>query len=462
MPDQTTFQSNPVPQAIADCEYALARKPADIAILNQLAMLETSDSRFAQALEHISQALKLAPKHPLLHYNRGQILGGLQQYPQEIEAYQRALTLKPDFVEAYVNMGVALRDLKRFDEAFAAFKQALRIQPEHAGARTNRAQTNLLLGNFEHGWREYEWRWQDGHQRHDVPGTRWNGKTSLQGKRLLIHAEQGLGDTIQFARYLSLLQEQGATLLLRVQTPLKELFAHFQGVSSVTTEDSPLPAFDFHIPLLSLPNVLYSRYPAIAPASPYLQADHAGIDQWTARTAQWKRSLPASHSREQVAPQAQPLLVGLCWSGNPQHLNDLNRSIRLDELKPVLQQDCIFVSLQKDLRTTDQDLLASHPEIFNTGPLLNNFADTAALVCTLDLVITVDTAVAHLCGALGIETWLLLPDPPDWRWMLHRNDSPWYGQMKLFRQAQRGNWTPVLAEVAQQLEARVLARRADD
>ncbi len=436
--EQPTTQISRIDQAIAQCESILARQPTDIATLNQLAMLKVSDSRFVEALGHMTTALKLAPYHQLLHYNQGKIYGGLHQYQEEIQAYERAITLKPDFTDAHVNMGVALRDQQHFDKAFTSFKQALRINPDHPGARTNRAQTNLMLGNFEHGWREYEWRWQDGQQQHGVTGRRWNGKTSIHGKRLLIHAEQGLGDTIQFVRYISLLQDFGATLILRIQKPLLELFSNYPGVASVIDEVNPVPEFDFHIPLLSLPNALYEQYPLI----PTQTMSHF-----------------ANPAKKEISSPDQPLRVGLCWKGNPRHINDGSRSVLLASLVSTLPKNCIFVSLQKEIDDTDRITLAMHPEIINTAHTLKSFADTAALVLSLDLVITVDTSVAHLCGALGVKTWVLLAEPADWRWMLNRSDSPWYPSMKLFRQQQRNNWEPALRLVSMELEQAIHSKK---
>lgn len=429
--------------AIAQCEARLALEPNNIASLNQLAMLQVSAGQHQAALRHISAALTLAPHHPLLHYNLGQVHGGAGRYADEITAYQQAILLKPDFIEAYVNMGVALRDMQRFDEAFEAFRQALRIHPDHPGARTNRAQTNLILGNFEHGWREYEWRWQDGHQVHDVKGPRWNGKASLKGKRLLVHAEQGLGDTIQFVRYLELLKDQGATIILRVQPALAQLLSDYPFAEVVIQNDSALPAFDFHIPLLSLPHALYNRHPGIPCAHHYLFAAPEKVSGWS----EWlqRKTIETSTDKNKT------LKVGLCWSGSMHHLNDVNRSMKLAQWKTLLEQHCTFISLQKEMRDADQETLASYPEIMNAGEAFTNFADTAGLLCNLDLVITVDTSVAHMSAALGIPTWILLPEPADWRWMRERTDSPWYPCVRLFRQSVRGEWASVIDQVSQAL-----------
>jgi len=434
-------------EAIAKCEDSIARDPTDIASLNQLAMLKASAGQHDDALLHISAALKLAPNHPLLHYNLGQVHGSAQRYADEINAYRQAITLKPDFVEAYVNLGVALRDVQRFDEAFDAFKHALRLDPDHPGARTNRAQTNLILGNFEHGWREYEWRWQDGHQRHEIKGPRWNGKTSLKGKRLLVHAEQGLGDTIQFVRYLDLLKDLGAIVILRVQMPLVELLSEYHSADSIISDETSLPAFDFQIPLLSLPHLLYGRYPAIPSAHHYLNIKPEKVAQWS----QWLSAKLSNKPQTKSISESKKLKVGICWSGSTYHLNDQNRSMQLAQWNALLDQDCVFVSLQKEIRDLDQTTLNSHPDIVNAGREFKNFEDTAALLCNLDLVISVDTSVAHLSAALGIPTWILVPEPADWRWLRERSDSPWYPSVRLFRQTTRGDWSTVITDVAQQL-----------
>ncbi|MDO8811532.1 MAG: tetratricopeptide repeat-containing glycosyltransferase family protein [Gallionella sp.] len=437
-------------EAIAQCEINLARSPNDIASLNQLAMLEASAGQHTQAFSHICAALRLAPNHPLLRYNLGQVHGSAGRFEDEIKAYQQAIDLKPDFLEAYVNMGVALRDMQRFDEAFEAFKQALRINPDHPGARTNRAQTNLMLGNFEHGWRDYEWRWKDGHQSHDIKGVLWNGKTSLKGKRLLIHAEQGLGDTLQFVRYLDLLKSLGCIVFLRLQPPLAGLLSGYAGADMVIDTQSPVPEFDFHIPLLSLPHALYSRHPGIPCVHHYLTAAPEKVTYWS----QWlAHKINERTGTKAPAHTKKQLKIGLCWSGSTHHLNDQNRSMTLAQWRTLFSQGCVFVSLQKEIRDADLDTLDSHTDIVNAGLELNTFEDTAGLMCNLDLVITVDTSVAHLSAALGIPTWILLPEPADWRWLRNRTDSPWYPSVRLFRQTVRADWSNVMDEVRQELAA---------
>lgn len=432
------------PEAIRQCEENISRNPNDIASLNQLAMLLSSAGQHQQALLHISNALALAPSHPLLHYNLGQVHGGAKRFEEELAAYRQAIALQPDFIEAYVNMGVALRDMQQFDEALEAFKQAIRLNPEHPGARTNRAQTNLTLGNVEHGWRDYEWRWRDGYQRQEIQGTQWNGKASLKGKRLLIHAEQGLGDTLQFVRYLDLLKSLGATRILRVQSPLLNLLSDYVQAEQVIDNTAPLPAYDFHIPLLSLPHALYKQHPAIPSSHHYLKANPHKVTHWSV----WLKNKINEKNLADSTATKKKLKVGLCWSGSTHHLNDQNRSMQLSQWSQLLKNECIFISLQKEVRKNDLETLAQHPQIILTGQALGDFEDTAALLCNLDLVITVDTSVAHLAGALGIPTWVLLPEPADWRWMLNRIDTPWYPSLKLFRQSARGKWDDVLEAVS--------------
>jgi tetratricopeptide (TPR) repeat protein len=424
-------------QARRHLETCLRLAPAHLPSHVALAEVQIAQGQHAAALATVEKTLALAPEAAALHYNRGSILGALGRYEDELAAYRRAIARKPDFTDAHVNLGAALRDLRRFDEALAAFRKAIAIDPDHAGARTNRAQTNLLLGEFEHGWREYEWRWRDGRQNHGYAARPWLGANSIAGKTLLVHAEQGLGDTLQFVRYAKLVSGLGATVILRVQDSLLELLRGTPGMPQTIGETQALPPYDHHIPLLSLPHALYRAHPGIPRAPSYLQADPARIARWAA----WLEERGAGKR----------LKVGLAWSGSRAHLDDHNRSAPLSAWQPLLAQDALFVSLQKDVRASDGECLASQVQagrLFDAGPDLGSFADTAGLVANLDLVISVDTSVAHLAGALGTPVWIALPYTPDWRWQLERADSPWYPGARLFRQARRGVWDEAVAALA--------------
>lgn len=410
-------------------EQALAVAPRHVPTLHAAAMSHSALGDHARAAELLTRAAQISPQTWQLHYNLGRALGMIDRYADEIAAYQRAIALKPDSVEAHVNLGVALRDMHRFDDALKLFKKAVSLNPNDANARTNRAQTNLLLGVFEYGWREYEWRWRDGGQQHPFGANPWLGDTPVAGKTVLVHAEQGFGDTLQFVRYIDALAAQGARIVLRVQDALLPLLAAYPGIAQAIGEHEAVPPFDLHCPLMSLPLALAKTVRQIPANIPYLQADPA-------RAAQWRQWLETQAKRR---PR-----IGIAWSGRPTHLNDRNRSMRLDDWRPLLAADATFVSLQKEVRDADRETLRQIAKVLDVSEQLGNFADTAALIAELDLVICVDTSVAHLAGALGKPVWVLLPFTPDWRWQLNRADSPWYPTMRLFRQTTRGDWGSVL------------------
>lgn len=294
----------------------------------------------------------------------------------------------------------------------------------------------LLLSNFQVGWEKYEWRWQTEmlkDTRRHFPPAPWLGKENLKDKTILLHAEQGFGDTLQFARFVPLVADRGATVLLEVQGALKNIFQNFKGTKTVFAQGEPLPHFDYHCPLLSLPLALNQLAP-LPTEQPYLKADPA-------RLARWAKKLG-----ERTRPRA-----GLVWSGSTIHKSDRNRSIALKDFTQVLLNNVEFFCLQKDIRDTDRDLLKSTPRIVDLSAQLTDFSDTAAVIELLDVVITVDTSVAHLAGALGKPVWVLLPFAPDWRWLINRNDTDWYRQAKLFRQPKLYDWSSVLNEVRQAL-----------
>jgi tetratricopeptide (TPR) repeat protein len=435
--------------AAALFERYLERVPDHLPSLHGAAMSLTELGENEAALRYFE---RLTARHPQLaegHYNKGSLLGTMGRYEEELAAYRKAIALKPNFGQAYVNVGVALRDLHRFDDALLQFKKALSIDPNDAGARTNRAQTNLLLGEFEHGWREYEWRWRDGTAGHGFdPATLWTGAQAIAGKTVFVHHEQGFGDTLQFVRFTNRLSAAGARVVLRVQDALLPLLRGYPGVAEVIGESAPVPPFDYHCPAMSLAFALKVRAADLtAAAVPYLDADPASI-------AQWNTLFGTAHAGDR-GPTRRPR-VGIVWSGNPGHVNDRNRSIALAQLAPLFEAEAAFVSLQKVVREGDRAsfaALAQRGALLDVAGRLESFADTAGLIAQLDLVISVDSAVVHLAGALGKPVWVALPFTPDWRWQLKRNDSPWYPGVRLFRQSVRGDWTHVVMEVRAALDA---------
>jgi tetratricopeptide (TPR) repeat protein len=442
-------------EAAALYERCLERMPDHVPSLHEAALSLTKLGEHERALRYFE---RLTTRHPQLaevHYNKGSLLGAMGRYEEELAAYRKAIALKPNFGEAYVNVGVALRDLHRFDDALLQFKKALSIDPNDAGARTNRAQTNLLLGEFEHGWREYEWRWRDGTASHGFdPATLWTGAQAITGKTVFVHHEQGFGDTLQFVRFTDRLTAAGARVVLRVQDALLPLLRGYPGVAEVIGESAPVPPFDYHCPTLSLAFALKVRAADLGAAVPYLSADAASIAQWNTLFDS-QHGNDSGASREDSGRARWPR-VGIVWSGNPGHVNDRNRSIPLAQLATLFDAKASFVSLQKGLRDADR---ASFTPLVQRGALqdvadrLDTFAQTAGLIAQLDLVISVDTAVAHLAGALGKPVWIALPFTPDWRWQLKRSDSPWYPGVRLFRQRMRGDWSHVVTEIRAALDA---------
>jgi len=426
-------------RALACFDEALALSPRAVATLHAAARSASEIEDHERAARVLTTVRDLEPRAWQSHYNLGRALGLAGRYEEEIVAYRRAIELDPKAVVAYINLGVALRDLHRFDEALRMFKKAVQLDPDHPGARTNRAQTNLLLGQFEHGWREYEWRWKDGEQVLPSWPNPWRGELPVAGKTIHVFNEQGFGDTLQFVRYVDWLTASGARVVLRVQDALLELLSDYRGAAAVIGESEPLPPFDLHCPLLSLPFALAAHRAPIPADIPYLHAD-------AAKRAGWRERLAATKGR---------LRVGVAWSGNTGNLNGRHRSTSLEAWQPVFDAfaECAsFVSLVKDVRAEELAVLRN-ASVLDVSEDLHTFAETAALIAELDLVISVDTAVAHLAGALGKPVWVLLSYTPDWRWGLERSDTPWYPGARLIRQPARGDWASVMNTVRDALAA---------
>jgi hypothetical protein len=407
--------------------------------------------------------------HAGAHNNLGNAFFHLDRHAESLGCYERATQVRADFVDAWVNCANALRRLGRCEEACAAARTALALDPECAEAHSafgvaaagmgrhaealssyqwalqlkpalaeavwNKALLELSQGRFREGWAGYEARWLVKSlrlgQRYTTPP--WLGGESLRDRVILLHAEQGYGDSIQFCRYAPLVAARGAKVLLGMPSGLRALMASLEGVDSVVTQ-APVPDFELHCPLLSLPLAFGTELATIPAKVPYLHADRVARESWAAR----------------LGPCAVPR-VGLAWAGSPTHTNDANRSIALERLLPLTRFDVQCVSLQKEIRATDLPFLAGPAVLCRLGEELTDFAATAALLSELDLVITVDTSIAHLAGALGKPVWILLPYVADWRWLREREDSPWYPTARLFRQAAPGDWGGVIERVAAEL-----------
>jgi tetratricopeptide (TPR) repeat protein len=429
--------------ALAGYDRAIAAK-GDYAeaYVNRGVVLHDLGRREA-ALASYDRAISIRPDYAEAYFNRGILFKALKQWDAALASYDQAIALRPGYSAAHCDRAGVLMEVGRLDAALSSYSQAVLIQPDFAEAQYNRSLALLLSGDYENGWLNYEWRWENAarlslNDERTFSQPLWLGEESVAGKRLLLYSEQGLGDALQFCRFARSVADRGATVILEVQAPLASLLATVEGVSRVIVEGSPRPEVDYRCPLLSLPLALKTTIDTIPAATPYLRSDAAKVARW--RTRLGERGRPR---------------IGLTWSGNSKQGNDHNRSIRLAEWIDHLPRELQYFCLQKEIRPADEEILAANPWISRAEVEFHDFSDTAALCECLDLVISVCTSIAHLSGALGRPTWVLLPFNPDWRWLLDRNDSPWYPTAKLYRQQASGDWKGVFARVAADLRKMV-------
>ncbi|HEX3502800.1 MAG TPA: tetratricopeptide repeat protein [Xanthobacteraceae bacterium] len=421
-------------EALAAYDHVLTlRANYPEALLNRGSVLEKL-KRFEDALASYDRAIALRPNYAEVHANRGIVLEKIDRFEESLASYGRALALQPDNAGAHYRQGVALEKVKRFAEALAHYGRAITLRPDYADAHHNEALCRLLTGDLRRGFAQYEWRWQTEQLervKRRFPQKLWRGSDEITGKTILLHAEQGFGDTIQFCRYVPRVAERAAHVILEVQKPLQDLMRSLPGAARIVSKGEPLPDFDLHCPFLNLPVAFGTELATIPSATPYLQAHPSAVAHWDARLG------PKFRRR-----------IGLAWAGHPTHLNDHNRSMRLDALLSATDGiDATFVSLQRQIRDADTAILQDRSDIFHFGEELHSFSDTTALIASLDLVISVDTSVAHLAGALAKPVWVLLPFIPDWRWLLDQEDSPWYPTARLFQQDETRAWGNVMKRV---------------
>jgi tetratricopeptide (TPR) repeat protein len=408
-------------------ERALELRPNRVESRIGLGVVLRAQRRLEDAVARYQQALALSPEHPDAHNNLGIALVDLGRQAEAIIHHEKALALEPDRAELHYNLGSALQHHGLYAEALACYGRALALKPDHAKAHLNRSLALLLTGELDEGWQEYEWRFAANVYDRKFDQPLWSGEP-LAGASILIHAEQGFGDTLQFIRYIPAVAERGGRVVLEVPAPLVRLARTATGASEVVAAGDPLPTFDYHCPLLSLPRVFKTNLATIPNTMPYLRVP-------AETSAAWAERIPSTPGPK----------VGVVWAGTTVGAIDL----RL--LQPLWEVDGVsWFSLQVGDRSGDISSLGGG-KIADLSPWLVDFAETAAAVCCLDLVISVDTSVAHLAGALGRPTWLLLRYPPEWRWLLERQDSPWYPTARLFRQRKGGDWPCVAREVASAL-----------
>ena len=420
-------------EAISCFDAVLARNPGRGEALLNRGTAFARLGRHAQALADFDAILMQAPDNAEALYNRGTALLDLDRFTDAVETFDRLLAQAARHARGWNNRGRALQTLNRHTEAVASFDKAIAIDKAYADAHSNLALSLLTLGELRRGFSEYEWRWKRTGMpdaRRGYRGRLWLGEFPLGQRTILLPAEQGLGDTMQFIRYAPLLARTGATVAVEVQPELKALLARVDGITSCHARGEPLPAYDVYCPLGSLPLALKTERSTVPADIPYLRADDAHI-------AKWRSSIEHLQGKR----------VAFAWAGHARHPNDRNRSIDLKLFEPLFALEGIsFISIQPDLRGGDDELLARH-NITQVGDKLADMADTAAIVALADITIAVDTSVAHLAGALGREAWVLLPFSPDWRWTLSGEHSPWYPQVRLLRQSAPGDWPGVVAAV---------------
>jgi tetratricopeptide (TPR) repeat protein len=436
-------------EALPHLGLCLDQQPDHIATLQLRALSLRGLKRFEEALADNERAYAIAPNDADTCNNIGDALHSLDRHEEALPWFDRAIALRPDFISAINNKAFLLGQMHRFDEAFAIYRGLQQSGTNTPATDWNLSLLQMMTGDFEAGWRGREARWKAGVLAVTYPEFEqkmWLGEPGIAGKTVLIHADEGLGDSIQFARYVPDVAALGARVILVVAQAVHTLLSRLPGVSEcLPLPGGRLPPFDLHCPLSSLPLAFKTRLDTIPSATSYLPPPLA------AQTQVWESRL-GHHDK---------LRVGLVWSGNPAHGNDRNRSIPLRVLSRILDVDASFVSLQKNPKAGDQATLLEHPDIIDLTANLNDFSDTAALVSCLDLVITVDTSVAHLSAALGRPTWILLPYTPDYRWLLDRHDSPWYPTARLFRQSASRDYGEVLDRVRAELTALVATRQLD-
>lgn len=393
--------------------------------------------RLEESIASYREALRIQPNNPTAHYNIGNALRGLNRTEEAIAAFRHALGIKPEYVEALHNLGTALQDQGTYAEALQVLRKAVQLSPDLAEAHYNLGLSLLAVGDLPTGFREYEWRWQVSDfpsPKRNFPQPRWNGEV-LAGRTILLHAEQGMGDAIQFLRYVPMVAEQGGTVIVEVHRELAGVAATVPGVRHAIPSGDPLPHFDVHCPLMSLPTVFGTDLRSVPANIPYLRVTLDAVARWEKR----------------LGPR-RGLRVGLVWAGNPRHRNDRRRSLELARLAPLAAAPgTTFYSLQKGPAADQAAKAPGGMRLIELGPELNDMADTAAVLMGLDVLICVDTAVGHLAGALGRPTWMLLPKVTDWRWLTSGHTTPWYPTFRLFRQAEAGNWTPVVESMAKLL-----------
>jgi FKBP-type peptidyl-prolyl cis-trans isomerase 2 len=422
-----------IDEAIAYYRKAIGQNPKHAGAFYNMGVAFHGKGLIDQAILCYEIAIGFNQEFTEAHHNLGVAYNEKGKFDEALVCFQRVLQLKPDHAGAFYNLGNTLTAQGHYNEAKQCYKKAIEIKPDHADAQWSLGLINLRLGNFEEGWKGYEWRWElkDIIRKRDFSQPLWDGH-DVDGHTILLHAEQGFGDTLHFIRYAPLVAERGAKVVVECQKELVSLLRNIEGVSQVIAHGEQLPDFDFHCPLLSLPFVFSTGLDTIPAQIPYVSAEPDLVQKW----------------RNRIKADKSAIKIGLVWAGSPKLKFGHSRSCPIETFSALAQRnDITFYSLQKG----EAEEQAKNPpegiKLIDTSDEIHDFSDTAAIIANLDLVISVDTASAHLAGALGKPVWVLLPFVPDWRWMKDREDSPWYPTMRLFRQPSAGDWESVIGLV---------------
>ncbi len=434
------YQEGRLDDAVDAYGQALVANPANWGAYNDLGLVLKAQKKNAAAISCFKRALAFNPKSTDAYSNIGDTLRIMDNLEESLAAHQVAVRLAPDRINYLLNMGLTLGELGRWEEALTCYDKALKKSPDHVGARYTLSLTLLAMGRFEEGFFQYKVRWRrEDRQLPKISQPQWDG-SNLKGKTVLVIHEQGFGDSIQFVRYAPMIKDRGGRVILQCKPELARLFSSVPGIDRIVVGDLIRPHFDYFIPMLDLPLVFGAEMENIPAKVPYL-------------------SVSFKSPLRLCAPDNY-LKVGICWSGSLTHKNDYRRSCPFSYFVELMGEPGVsFFSLQVGERTSDPEEQACPALVQDVGRQMTDFADTAAILSALDLVITVDTSLSHLAGAMGYPTWVLLPYIGDWRWLQKRNDSPWYPTIRLFRQDFAGDWDGVFVKVRDALKKAVKSKR---
>ena len=427
-------------ESIFRYKKAIELNPNNPGLCNKLGVVLGEKGQFDEAITYFQKALQLDPDDATAYYNIGKAYTEKGHVDEAINSYLKSLKLNPDNPIAYNNLGNAFQEKGQIGEAITFCQKAIDISPNFALAHWNLSLALLIYGNYKRGWKEYEWRLKvEEHEHRNFSQPLWDG-SDIKGLTILLYAEQGIGDTIQFIRYASLVAQRSVKVIVECQKELVQTLQNVEGVDKIIARGEQLPIFDVHCPILSLPLVFDTTLENIPTKIPYIFIAPMLVKKW----------------KDRIKCYNSKLKIGLAWAGNPKNRRDSTRSCNLELFSPFAKLDYItFYSLQKGEAAKQAKNPPKGMNLIDYTEDIRDFSDTAAFIENLDLIISVDTAVAHLAGALGKPVWTLLPFAPDWRWLLNRDDSPWYPTMRLFRQPSPGDWKSVINQVLKELQKKI-------